>query len=985
MKHHTHNPFTDNVALMTNSTNPAFELLRKQEIPSLKLCYEEYRHRVTGAQHIHLSANNSENVFLVALRTVPMDSTGVAHILEHTALCGSEKYPVRDPFFMMIRRSLNTFMNAFTSSDWTAYPFASQNKKDFNNLLSVYLDSVFFARLDPLDFAQEGHRLEFADPADPSSELTFKGVVFNEMKGAMSSINSTLWQTMTRHLYPTSTYHYNSGGEPADIPNLSYEQFKAFYQTNYHPSNAIFITYGDIPAAEHQAIFEENALSRFDKLDCHIAVENEQRYSQPQYFEEVYAADEQQPLENNSHIILSWLLGESTDLEATMQARLLSSVLFDNSGSPLQRALETTELGTAPSPMCGLEDSQKELCFACGVEGSNPQDADAVEELVLDVLRDVAENGLPREQVAASLHQLELTQREVSGGGYPYGLNLILTALTSATHRGDPIALLNLDPVLEKLQQQIEDPEFIKSLARDLLLNNQHRIRLVMKPDTELARQKEQAEKDRLATIKSALTESEKQAIVDGAEVLKQRQEMEEDLEILPKVGVEDIPSEISYAQSSSSESQPLPLTSYSAGTNGLAYQQIIMPMPAFSDAQMDLLPLYSTCVTEMGVGDRDYQQTQLWHSSVVGSYSASASVRSDRTSLETLHGNISFSAKGLARNQKAMCELMQESLEKTGFGELSRLRELISQIRTHREASLVGSGHSLAMTAASSGLSANAHLSQRWSGVTGLSLLKALDQELDSEANLQKLAAQLEEIHQLVLQQPRRYLLVAEGERLDSFKNSMLAAFPHQARGKADNIIAYSPTLTPVNHCWTTNTQVSFCARAYPTVPSGHDDAAALTVLGGVLRNGYLHRTIREQGGAYGGGASQDNQSGAFRFYSYRDPRIEGTLKDFDDSIAWLLDNRLAEEKVEEAILGVIGSIDKPASPAGEAVQAFHGELNGRTKASAELFRNQVLAVTDSDLKRVASTYLGSEKAQTAVITNSDLAATTGLETIAV
>ena len=970
---------------MTNQSNPAFELLRKQEIPSLKLCYEEYRHRVTGAQHIHLSANNSENVFLVALRTVPMDSTGVAHILEHTALCGSEKYPVRDPFFMMIRRSLNTFMNAFTSSDWTAYPFASQNKKDFNNLLSVYLDSVFFARLDPLDFAQEGHRLEFADPADPSSELTFKGVVFNEMKGAMSSINSTLWQTMTRHLYPTSTYHYNSGGEPADIPNLSYQQFKAFYQTNYHPSNAIFITYGDIPAAEHQAIFEENALSRFDKLDCHIAVENEQRYSEPQYFEEVYAADDQQPLENNTHIILSWLLGESTDLEATMQARLLSSVLFDNSGSPLQRALETTELGTAPSPMCGLEDSQKELCFACGVEGSNPEHADAVEALILDVLRDVAENGLPREQVAASLHQLELSQREVSGGGYPYGLNLILTSLTSATHRGDPIALLNLDPVLEKLQQQIEDPEFIKSLARDLLLNNQHRIRLVMKPDTELARQKEQAEKDRLAEIAAGLSESEKQAIVEGAAVLKQRQEMEEDLEILPKVGVEDIPSEIAYAEKSSSESQPLPLTSYSAGTNGLAYQQIIMPMPALSETQMDLLPLDSTCVTEMGVGDRNYQQTQLWHSSVVGSYTASASVRSDKNSLDSLHGNISFSAKGLARNQQAMCDLMQESLEKTGFSELARLRELVSQIRTHREATVVGSGHSLAMTAASSGLSANAHLSQRWSGVTGLSLLKALDQSLDSEGNLQSLAAQLEEIHQLVLQQPRQYLLVAEGERLDSFKNSMLAAFPQQSNGSAGNIIDYSPTLAPVNHCWTTNTQVSFCARAYPTVPSGHADAAALTVLGGVLRNGYLHRTIREQGGAYGGGASQDNQSGAFRFYSYRDPRIEGTLKDFDDSIAWLLDNPLAGDKVEEAVLGVIGSIDKPASPAGEAMQAFHGELNGRNKASAEQFRNRVLAVTENDLKRVASTYLRSEKAQTAVITNSDLAAGTGLETIAV
>ena len=974
---------------MTN--HPAFELLREQEIPSLNVRYQEYRHRVTGAQHIHLAADNKENVFLVALRTVPMDSTGVAHILEHTALCGSEKYPVRDPFFMMIRRSLNTFMNAFTSSDWTAYPFASQNKKDFNNLLSVYLDSVFFARLDPLDFAQEGHRLEFADPADTGSELTYKGVVFNEMKGAMSSINSTLWQTMSKHLYPTSTYHYNSGGEPADIPDLSYEQFKAFYKTHYHPSNAIFITFGDIPAAEHQALFELNALSRFEKLDCHIAVSDEQRYSAPHYFEECYAADEQEPLENHSHIVLSWLLGDSTDLEATMQARLLASVLLDNSGSPLQKALETTELGTAPSPMCGLEDSQKELCFACGVEGSNPEQADAVEAMILDVLRDVAENGLPQEQVAASLHQLELSQREVSGGSYPYGLNLILTALTSATHRGDPVSLLNLDPVLEKLQQQIQDPDFIKSLARDLLLNNQHRIRLVLKPDRELAQRKEQAEKDRLAAIQTNLSEVEKQAIVDNAAALKARQEMEEDLEILPKVGIEDVPMDIAYAEKHSVETSPLPLTSYSAGTNGLAYQQIIMPMPALTQQQMDLLPLYSTCVTEMGVGDRNYQQTQLWHSSVVGAYSASASVRSDKQSLEQLHGNVSFSAKGLARNQQAMSELMHESLLNARFDELARLRELVAQIRTHRESSIVGNGHVLAMTAAASGLSANGYLSQRWGGMTGLALLKALDNSLNSETGLEELSAQLQQIHQLVLQQPRQYLLVAEGERLENFAQVINQTFNAESNtengvvGSTSNLIQYHPELQPVHHCWTANTQVSFCAKAYPTVPSSHPDAAALTVLGGVLRNGYLHRTIREQGGAYGGGASQDNQSGAFRFFSYRDPRIAGTLADFDHSIAWLLEKPLGDDKVEEAILGVIGSLDKPGSPAGEAIQAFHGELNGRSKASMVEFRNRVLAVTDADLKRVAKHYLRQELAQTAVITNSDLASKTGLDIVAV
>ncbi|MCS5588109.1 MAG: insulinase family protein [Porticoccaceae bacterium] len=972
---------------MTQVVHPAFELLRTQIVPSLKVRYEEYRHRVTGAQHIHLASDNAENVFLVALRTVPMDSTGVAHILEHTALCGSEKYPVRDPFFMMIRRSLNTFMNAFTSSDWTAYPFASQNKKDFNNLLEVYLDAVFFARLDPLDFAQEGHRLEFATANDSASELTFKGVVFNEMKGAMSSINSTLWQSMSKYLYPTSTYHYNSGGEPADIPDLTYPQFKQFYKTHYHPGNAVFLTFGDIPAAEHQQRFQEQALHRFEQLEGVIGVTDEQRYSEPQHFEERYAfepSSEGEDLKDKTHIVVAWLLGQCTDLEGSMRARLLASVLMDNSGSPLQKALETTELGTAPSPMCGLEDSQKELCFACGIEGSNPEQADAVEAMIVDVLKDIAEHGVPHEQVAASLHQLELSQREVTGGSYPYGLNLILTCLTSATHRGDPVSLLDLDPVLERMRQQILDPEYIKSLVRELLLDNRHRIRLVLKPDAELGKIKDQAEKDRLSDIKESLSEQQKQDIVDAAAALKERQEIEEDLEILPKVSLSDIPSDITYPQVTSTQRAPLPLSSYGAGTNGLVYQQIIMPMPKLTAQQMDLLPLYTTCVTEMGVGTRDYQQTQLWHSGIVGSYSASASVRTDKDSLSKLHGNISFASKGLARNQQAMSELMQESLTLARFDELARLKELVAQILTYRESNVVSNGHVLAMIAASGGLSAYAHLNQRWGGMSGLARLRKLDKSLATETGLQQLAEQLKEIHQLVLQQPRQYLLVAEKPQLAEFGSTMESALVSEHNKlQADNLIHYSPSLQPVNHCWTANTQVSFCAKAYPTVASSHPDAAPLTLLGSVLRNGYLHRAIREQGGAYGAGASQDNQSGAFRFFSYRDPRISGTLDDFDNAIDWLLTQPLGDEKIEEAILGVIGSLDKPSSPAGEAIQAFHGELNGRSKHSLSQFRERVLQVGEADLKRVAEQYLRPEQAQTAVITSTDLAANIPLETL--
>jgi Zn-dependent M16 (insulinase) family peptidase len=264
-----------NPSLSPDSVHPAFQRIRSEAISSLNIVMEEYHHKVTGAVHYHLCSENTENVFLVALRTVPMDSTGVAHILEHTALCGSKNYPVRDPFFMMIRRSLNTFMNAFTSSDWTAYPFASKNKKDFNNLLKVYLDAVFFSRLHELDFAQEGHRFEFSEMENPESELQYKGVVYNEMKGAMSSTNAVLWQTISKYLFPTTTYHYNSGGEPDHIPDLSYNELKTFYKSHYHPSNSVFMTFGDIPASAHHRNFEELALAQFSRLDINIAVAND--------------------------------------------------------------------------------------------------------------------------------------------------------------------------------------------------------------------------------------------------------------------------------------------------------------------------------------------------------------------------------------------------------------------------------------------------------------------------------------------------------------------------------------------------------------------------------------------------------------------------------------------------------------------------------------------------------------------------------------
>ena len=958
------------------NSHEAFEAIGERRIDSLNITVEEYRHKKTGAHHYHLASENTENVFLVGFRTVPMDSTGVAHILEHTALCGSKNYPVRDPFFMMIRRSLNTFMNAFTSSDWTAYPFASKNKKDFNNLLDVYLDAVFFTRLDELDFLQEGHRVEFAEPNNAESDLEFKGVVFNEMKGAMSSPVSVLWQTLSKYLYPSTTYHFNSGGEPADIPDLTYQQLKDFHKTHYHPSNAIFMTFGDIAAADHQQRFEEHALAEFDKLDVHISVDPEKRYLAPVSVEEAYAFDVtgDEGSDEKTHHVLSWLLGPCTSLDEMMKANLLSQVLLDNSSSPLLFALEKSDLGTAPSPLCGLEDSNYEMCFVCGLEGSEVEHAVDFEKMVLDVLNDVAENGVAHDKLESVLHQLEISQREIGGDGYPFGLQLILGGLTAAIHRSDPTALLDLDPVIESLREDIKDPEFIKQLVKKYLLDNPHRVRLTLRPDTGLSQRKEVSEKERLAEMKAAMSDDDKQAIVLRATELAQRQEQVDDPEILPKVGLEDVPAEVLIPESQDRKISGTDSSLYAQGTNGLVYHELAIDMPALNDEQMNLLPYYSSCLTELGCGDNDYLKMQELQSSVSGGVQAHTSILAEMGDVQSTHAYFMFLGKALDRNNSKLAELMRNTMNKVRFDEYDRIKDLVSQKRARRERSVTGNGHTLAMTAAASGMSPVAALSHRFGGLEGIRFIKQLDDANNGDNGTQSIAEMaqgLSEIHAQVIASPRRYMMTAESDKMDSLVKQFEKVWVPETSDDAFKAFSLEKKHQQVKQMWVANTQVNFCAKAFPTVPMDHDDAAALSVLGGFLRNGYLHTSIREKGGAYGGGATQDSSIAAFKFYSYRDPRLSETLDDFDKSIDWMLSNNHEWRQLEEAILGVIGTMDKPGSPSGEARHAFHNNLHGRTRDKLQAIRQRVLAVTLDDLKRVTETYLQPDKASTAVITS--------------
>ncbi len=957
--------------------NNHFKLVRSHAVDALNIVFQEYQHTLTQARHIHLKANDNNNVFLVSFLTVPQDSTGVAHILEHTALCGSKHYPVRDPFFMMIRRSLNTFMNAFTAADWTAYPFASQNKKDFYNLLDVYLDAAFFPNLDALDFAQEGHRLEF----DDDQQLVFKGVVFNEMKGAMSAPTAQLEQLLSHSVFPTTTYHHNSGGDPACIVDLTHAELKAFHAKHYHPSNALFFTYGDLDPLVHQAVFEEKVLAHFSHQAMDFSVPDEQRYTQPHYVSAPYTLPETESLAQKTHIVLSWLLNPIADAEQTLRARVMSSVLLDNASSPLRHALESSGLGQAPSPFCGMDDNPREAVFMCGVEGSEPEQADAVEALILSTLQRIVDEGVPQQQIESVLHQIELASREISGDHYPYGLKLVLDCLAPCLHGGDPLQALHVDLTLNKIRTEISDPQFIPRLIQTLLLDNSHRVRVVLTPNHGLAQQQTEREQARLQAIAAQLDDAAVVQIKQQSEALKQRQAQEDDPEILPRVTRADIPAQMTIPQPVSAAHAPM--TIYTPVTNGMVYQQLLTPLPELTEQEWAVLPLFNALLTQVGSGGRDYLATQAVHAQLTGGLSAKVLLRGGMDQVQQTQGCWVLSGKALSRHQGELAHLLHETLYSAQFQEHARLKELIAQARSAREERIVDAGHTHAMSVAAQWLSPLAKLNQRWDGMLGIQALRQLDLSLKNDtAAMEQLSEQLTQLLLKLQTQLQTALVVCDARDQLTLTQCLSQTFPNLGAIQTDHALNLPARDHPQQQVgWAINAAVQYCAKTYPTVAVAHPDAPALQVLAGVLRNGFLHRAIREQGGAYGGGASYQADTGAFHFYSYRDPRLTETLADFDAAIDWLATARHPERALEEAILGVIQAIDKPSSPAGECIANDYAMRFGRSAAFRQQFRSAILQVSFEDLVRVAQHYLQPQYATIGVLGSQDILRNAGFD----
>ncbi|WP_300668377.1 insulinase family protein [Desulfoluna sp.] len=956
-----------NAALKPGQTLHGFTVIKACPIADIKAFYYELKHEASGASHIHISAKDRENTFSVAFKTVPSDSTGVAHILEHTALCGSARYPVRDPFFSMIKRSLNTFMNAFTASDWTMYPFATQNRKDFYNLMDVYLDAAFFPRIDELSFKQEGHRLEFEQAKEgEKEELTFKGVVYNEMKGAMSSPSQILGRALNKALMPETTYANNSGGDPEAIPDLTWEELKAFHARHYHPSNAYFFTYGDIPLADHLEVINTKVLSHFERIDPKTTVAPQPRWTEPRQVVEYYPADKEEGRDNRAQVSLVWLVTDILNTRETLAFSLLSQVLLGNAAAPLRKALIDSHLGSSLCDATGFDSDARDASFGCGLKETRPENADAIESLIFSSLAHIAEEGIAPELIDSAIHQMEIRRREISNTPYPYGIKLLLGLAGCWFHGGAPERLLLLDEDLEAIKHGVKEEGYFETLIRERLLKNPHRVRFTLAPDSSLAEQQARQEQEQLDAISQTMTEAQKAKIRSDTEKLKSLQEAEEDISSLPTLELEDIPTTIDSVKPESRGKGRL--FRYPCATNSLLYYNGVLEAGSLDSTLIPLVPFFCSAIMKVGTREKNYEELTRAIAAHTGGMGLSPSSRRRYDENRSALPLIAINSKCLVRNRGAMFDLLTETLTQYRFTDLQRLRNLLLEYRAALESAVVQNGHSLAISLANRNFTDSLALSELWSGVGQIQYIKALTDKLvrgdASEEALAHIGDQLAQIGQAFLNQGNlRCALAGDDATLTLAEADQRALSQALPEGSSPLTFASVPANgLPVYEGWTTNSAVSFVASAFPVVSMGHEDAPALSIIGRLLRALYLHREIREKGGAYGAFAAYSAEEGTFSMGSYRDPHVVRTLSAYDEAARFITGTDYTNEDVKEAILQACSVIDRPETPAAAARKGFFRELVGFSDETRRAYKEGLLALNAEKIRKAALRYFPPE-----------------------
>jgi len=928
-----------------------FELLKEEDIPELNTKAQYYRHAKTGAELLSLQNDDENKVFNITFRTPPSDSTGLPHIMEHCVLGGSHKYPSKEPFVELVKGSLKTFLNAFTSPGTTTYPVASTNLQDFYNLVDVYLDAVFHPLITPNHLAQEGWHYELENTDAP---LTYKGVVFNEMKGAYSSPDSILYRASKETLYPDTPYGFDSGGDPQVIPNLTYAQFKQFHETYYHPANAQIFFYGDDDPIERLRLLDV-CLNAFEAIEIDADLPLQASFTAPRRVTLPYSVDKEEDISKKGYVQLNWLLPEASDPVLSMTLSILSYALVSTPASPLRKALIDSGLGEQVTGG-GLSTSLRQMNFSVGLKGIDLTDADRVEALILQTLQTLAVEGLEEEMVEAAVNTIEFSLRENNTGPYPRGLILSMSASSNWTYHRDPITSLAFEAPLAATKKLLaENPGLPQQLIQAHLLDNPHRVTVILQPDPDLAAQMEQAEKAKLAEIQASMSAEELAQTVAYTHELRRRQEAPDNPEALakiPRLTLADLDKENKRIPISTAEADGAEVLHHDLFTNGIVYLNLGFNLHVLPQELLPYVNLFGRALLEIGTETEDFVKLSQRIGRKTGGISY-GSFTSAKQGSENSVAYLFLNGKATVPQTQELLDILRDVLLTVKLDNPERFRQMVMQSKANKEAGLIQGGHGVVNTRLHGRFSEAGWVNEQMGGVNYLFTLRQLVQEI--EQDWPAVLSRLEAIRHLLI---NRNGLVAnvtvDGENWANVAPK-LWQFIHDLPAPPLELAQWQPDLQPLDEGLTIPAQVNYVAKGANLTKLGYKADGSIAVINNILRMTYLWEKLRVQGGAYGAFCTFDRRSGGYSFLSYRDPNLLGTLENYDGTAVFLCNLTLPDDELVKGIIGAISSLDAYQLPDAKGYTSLIWYLLGESDESRQQYREQVLSTTAADFKAFA------------------------------